>query len=266
VKRLAEPSLEGVHAKVRRAEAHFETLYSGCRAFIERDQPPFGISIPYYDAETGYYVCKAIVSEPVPVRLGVILGDVIHNARSALDHLVWQLVIANNMTPRGGPRGNAWPIAMTSTEWKATGKARLNGVRATQRDLIDQGQPYKAGRSARNTFPAMLADLSNTDKHQIVHATGALIIDPGEEVKFTVKSGPGDIVRSEVRHGGRFEHGADLLRTRVTGRTHETEVWMEGNGPVEMAFGERSITISQVRGIIEWVKVAIRDLEASLDG
>lgn len=112
----------------------------------------------------------------------------------------------------------------------------------------------------------MLQSLSNADKHQIVHPTLALMVDPGEEVEFSVKNGPGRIVRSEVRHGGRFEHGDELLRTLVAGRTDETEVWMEGRGPVEMAFGDRPITVTQVRQIIEWVKVAVQDIEASLNG
>jgi len=255
--------LEGVHQKVARAEHHFETLYGEFKEFIEREPQPFGISISYFDADTGYYVCKAIVTASPPIRLGVVLGDVIHNARSALDHLVWQLVIANGKTPT---RSNAWPIVTNPNEWKSSAAKRLKGVHTRQIKLIDQGQPYKAGRSARNTFPGMLQSLSNTDKHQIVHPTFALMVDPGEEVKFTIKKGPGRIVRSEVRHGGRFEHGAEILRTLVAGRTDETDVWMEGKGPVEMAFGERPITITQVRDIVEWVKVAVRDLEASLRG
>lgn len=238
-------------------------LYGEFKGFIEREPQPFGISIPYFDADTGYYVCKAIVTKSPPTRLGVILGDVIHNARSALDHLVWQLVIASGKTPT---RRNAWPIVTNRTKWKSSAATRLKGVHTRQIKLIDQGQPYKVGRNARHTFPGMLQSLSNTDKHQIVHPTFALMVDPGEEVMFSIKRGPGRIVRSQVRHGGRFEHGADLLRTIVGDRTDETEVWMEGRGPVEMAFGERPITITQVREIVEWVRVAVRDIEASLSG
>jgi hypothetical protein len=261
---LADLWLGGVHEKLRRAEAHFRDLYAESRAFIEREPQPWGISIPYYDPESGWYICKAIVNEPAPIRLGVILGDVIHNARSALDHLVWQLVLANGQTPRAGAGGNMWPVALEEKHWKAAVKTRLRGVGAPQQALIQQAQPYKEGRRTHNTSPAVINALSNTDKHQVVHATAALLIDPGEEAKFSIRQGPGRIVRSEVRHGGRFEHGADLLRTQVEGRSAETEVWMDGRGPIEVAFGERPITISQISAAIEWVKVAVRDIAASL--
>jgi hypothetical protein len=82
---------------------------------------------------------------------------------------------------------------------------------------------------------------------QIVHAVVALMIDPGEGAKFSVRRGPGEMVRSGARHGSRLEHGADLLRTLVEGHTDETEVWVEGGGPVEVAFGERPSTINQGR-------------------
>lgn len=143
-------SFEGVHEKLARAEQHFKVLYGEFRELIEREPQPFGISIPYFDARTGYYVCKAIVTDSPPMRLGVILGDVIHNARSALDHLVWQLVIANGKTPT---RSNAWPIVTNPREWESSGVSRLRGINPKQIELIDQGQPYKAGRNARKTLP-----------------------------------------------------------------------------------------------------------------
>lgn len=261
---MADPWLDGVHQKLHWAETLFKALYAESQAFIERDPQPWAISIPYYDTESGWYVCKAIVNEPAPIRLGVILGDVIHNARSALDHLVWQLVLANDQTPRAGAGGNMWPIVLEEKDWKAAVKVRLDGVGTTQQAIIQGVQPYNEGRRAQSTSPAIINVLSNTDKHQVVHATAALIIDPGEEAKFSIRRGPGRIIRSEVKHGGRFEHGAALLRTEVRGRTEETEVWLEGRGPVEVAFGERPITITQVKAAIEWVRAAVREVEASL--
>jgi hypothetical protein len=38
-------------------------------------------------------------TEPSPLRLGVIVGDFLHNLRCVLDHLVWQLVLSNGQTP-----------------------------------------------------------------------------------------------------------------------------------------------------------------------
>lgn len=261
---VPEPNLEGVHEKLVRAEAHFETLYAECRAFIEREPQPWGISIPYYDADSDWYVCLAIINEPAPPRLGVILGDVIHNARSALDHLVWQLVIANGETPRSGSHGNTWPMLSRGDKWSGALAGTVKGMNPKQQALVELAQPYKAGRRAKATSPAIIQALSNTDKHQLVHVTRARMIDPGDAVTFRIRNGPGTIVRSQVRHGGCFEHKVEILRTKVEGRTDETEVWMEGSGPLEVAFGEDLITVTQLRNAIEWVKVGVRDIESSL--
>jgi hypothetical protein len=258
------PELEGVHEKLIRAEAHFDSLYAECQAFIERDPQPWGISIPYYDPDSDWYVCCAVVNEPAPPRLGVILGDVIHNARSALEHLVWQLVIANGEIPKRGSRGNTWPIVHSQDKWAKALAGALNGVGPKQQAVIALGQPYRAGIHAKQTSPAIIQALSNTDKHQLVHVTRARMIDPGDGITFTVRKGPGTIVRSEVTHGGRFEDRVEILRTRVEGRTDDTEVWMEGGGPLEVAFGEDLITITQVHTAVAWVKTAIRDIESSL--
>src|SRR4051812_15728053 len=37
--------------------------------------------------------------EPPPLRLGVLMGEFIHNLRSALDHLVWQLALTTTDSP-----------------------------------------------------------------------------------------------------------------------------------------------------------------------
>src|SRR5262245_38750186 len=111
-------TLDGVWAKLARAEEHLITLADEIKAFITRDPQPFGLSVPQFDPVTGWYIVYAIVDEDPPERLGVILGDVLHNTRSALDHLVWQLVILNRGTPKGGARGNAFPAARTEDAWR----------------------------------------------------------------------------------------------------------------------------------------------------
>jgi hypothetical protein len=45
---------------------------------------------------------------------GIIVGDIAHNLRSSLDHLVWQLVLQNRRLPS---RRNQFPIMVTSRAW-----------------------------------------------------------------------------------------------------------------------------------------------------
>jgi hypothetical protein len=64
---------------------------------------------PLDDLETGQIVIYGEgIREPPVEEWGVIIGDVVHNLRSALDHLVWQLTLANgNIPPAVIPRGKA---------------------------------------------------------------------------------------------------------------------------------------------------------------
>lgn len=48
-----------------------------------------------FDANTSEWVVRFCVLEAPPLKWGVLIGDVVHNLRSALDHLAWQLVLRN---------------------------------------------------------------------------------------------------------------------------------------------------------------------------
>jgi hypothetical protein len=94
----------------------------------------------------------------------VIIGDIAHNLRSALDHVTWQLVLANGGEPKEGSGGTTFPILLKKP------RARLRivgGVSADARDAIEAAQPYNAQPIDRNRHPlAALGHVSNTDKHR----------------------------------------------------------------------------------------------------
>ena len=88
-------SRRNVDIKFGRARLHLTELAATVRAFEER--APFtaeGTIEP-----NGDQVWRAVVREQPPIEWGAVAGDVIHNARVALDYLVWQLVLANGGTP-----------------------------------------------------------------------------------------------------------------------------------------------------------------------
>ncbi len=44
-------------------------------------------------------VVRARISQPIPHHLSLVIGDIVHNLRSAFDHLAYQAVIAGGDTP-----------------------------------------------------------------------------------------------------------------------------------------------------------------------
>src|SRR5215212_3239531 len=88
--------LEGVRLKVIRAAEHLQTLDEENRAYFEGK--PYEV-VHERDEERSRHVYRFHVRQPPPLRLSILVGDCFHNIRSSLDHLAWQLVLADGGTP-----------------------------------------------------------------------------------------------------------------------------------------------------------------------
>jgi hypothetical protein len=120
-----------------------------------------------------------------PPRWGVVIGEIVHDLRSALDHLVWQMVLANNGQPQAGRRGcpgHSFPVwtdgpAAGSTFAAVVTRAKTGKLRDVHPDhvaAVEYFQPY-----LRNLQPgsppdeqpfAILDELWNRDKHRLLLA------------------------------------------------------------------------------------------------
>lgn len=102
----------------------------------------------------------------LPEEWGLIAGDMIHNTRCALDHLVCALVELNgkpiehhHQFPIYGP---APPADMTRM------RKRVEGMDSVYAQRILDMQPYRDPASDRSKRLARLAMLDNADKHKVV--------------------------------------------------------------------------------------------------
>ena len=68
-----------------------------------------------------------------PISWSVSFGEILYNLRSSLDHLVWQLVLANGQTPG---RHNAFPITNDAQGWEKVKENPLNGVNSRHKSMI----------------------------------------------------------------------------------------------------------------------------------
>jgi hypothetical protein len=155
-----------------------------------------------YQAHRQRYAFRVRFLEPVPPTWAITLGDVTHNARSALDHLGYVVVLANN-----GHRDEwtQFPITVNPFSWREASRGIRN---ASQRhiDIIESFQPYyrvdlwgyKWVWSAIDDPLAVLNRLSNIDKHRVLHATPAAITSMGYD--FEVVRDVASMGSSEVNH------------------------------------------------------------------
>ena len=150
--------LDGPRLKVLWAAKHIRHLDGMVKHFCEANRNVFRVED---DLQAGEKVYCVDFRTPIPYDIPLIIGDVIHNLRSSLDHLAWQLVEANGGTPT---KQTYFPIYSDAARFQAESVRKLHGMSAAVVKLIEAVQPY---HSAYQNLRA-LSDLDNWDKHRLL--------------------------------------------------------------------------------------------------
>jgi hypothetical protein len=116
------------------------------------------------DTKTGDRVCRYVAPD-LPPEWSVVIGEIVHNFRSALDNIVWQLVIHD----KGNPSARTgFPICRKPQDFAAARGSKLAGVSARAIAAIEGMQPYHAAEPHLHGL-YVLSELWNIDKHRTVH-------------------------------------------------------------------------------------------------
>ena len=161
----------GINAKIERADDQIQTFDADIDKFcavIKRS------IVRENDRGTGEqkWVFRGVTPEP-PIEWSIRAGEILYNLRSALDHLVWQLVLANGQEPT---RDNQFPICDEEAAWanRRTNKL-LEGVAKNDKETIRYLQPFNPflqlpingqNRPCNAQVFRTLRDLCNVDKHR----------------------------------------------------------------------------------------------------
>lgn len=161
-----DASLEGVKLKIDRATEHLEELHKEVGAYL--DSGPYEVVRESQEEGNPLLVCK--VNRLPPLRLSVLLGDFLHNLRSSLDHLAWQLVLTNGGHP---DTGTSFPIFEKRRDFKKFKKNKetitgvVGEVADEAADLLEGLQPYNNAAGSPREHPLwILSKLNNIDKHR----------------------------------------------------------------------------------------------------
>src|SRR5216683_5181856 len=92
-------SLEGPRLKFDHGAAHLKTLRSMVADYLTSN--PYRITSSA-DVSPGEHILWLEVVQPPPPEISLTLGDCLHDFRSALDHLMWQLVLVTGGQPTAG--------------------------------------------------------------------------------------------------------------------------------------------------------------------
>jgi hypothetical protein len=150
--------------KLGRAGHHINELEQVCRTFIE-SHPYEAIRIQNLAA--GKWEVRLHVNHELPVPiLGLVIGDIVHNLRTALDHLICLLVEANQAPVT---TNTMFPFAPTEKHWKSARNSRAKGAHEDVLDALDELKPYAGG----NDVLYRLHQLDIADKHKLLIASVA---------------------------------------------------------------------------------------------
>ena len=131
---MAPMDLEGVKAKVRRATVNLRHLESEVDEFREKERQRLVAEI-----RQGFPRVIGSDNPELLIDYSIGVGEIAYNLRSALDHLVWQLVCHNQNTPT--PR-NEFPIFISERKYRKAKKSKLHGVAPAPAASIEGLQPY----------------------------------------------------------------------------------------------------------------------------
>jgi len=194
------PRLIGIRTKTARAQEHGQALHGLIREFIKSHPPRVSYE---YRKQPGEHVWK-LTSEPptIPLDINALIGDMLYNYRSALDHAIWQLVISNDRVPS---RVNQFPIFDDERVYRNRRRQYLSGLSAGAIVAIDSLQPCNGGSEGLS----FLNELGNIDKHRhlpvvFVNLAQINLVDPPIEV------GPGETINIKM-HTGTLERGTEFL-------------------------------------------------------
>jgi hypothetical protein len=232
--------LTGIGLKLSRAEDHLNRL----RTILvgEHDAELRG----EYDAgQEGYNIYR---EGNLDLRLGILVGDLVHNARSSLDHLVAALLTSSGKRVR---RHHAFPVYATEAAfidnvWSRPaerGPDCLDGLTTDERASVRDLQPY-IGRNrdeAERTPLYKLHACWNLDKHRLVQV-GSTYAAEGD-VHFAVEPAPLFLKRIQLYFapGTVLPPGAKVAFVQIgvePGAEHPGRADLQLKMTLSVAFGE----------------------------
>lgn len=213
--------------KIARAKKHLHDLTVETAEYLLGD--PHQV-VTEKDNETGEYVCKLSIRREMPPMWGAIVGDCLHNLRSAFDMLAHALVRHG-----GGTTSNYTKFPISSDVRFVNGDiaSALVGASAKAIKLVRRLRPYQGGVGAF----WFLHMLDIADKHRLLIP---VVINYGRfRVSTDVGSPAFAITRLRMTERMIVSPGAELVRFRLL----QTD---DGRMPdfsfrFEMAFGKAEV-------------------------
>ena len=265
--------LEGCRLKVAQAIEDFDAFHAEIVGFTKDNPYPLTIED---DAETGEQVIK--VGEPpvLPAKWGLRVGLIAYSARSALDHLVYEIAAKAGGKPEEDK--TQFPISDSREGYlRVSGRPKLSfrdrcliGVPETIKAKIDTVQPYnKVGGPKRDPL-YNLNELGNRDKHRTLSPaygaikTGRYVVVPAGPVDWReveIRTKDGDVkVKAELKLEENPSRDTDVLQIQ-----HQVDMVGQIGAEVVFQCEHRFIKLSAIHEAVHNAGAILRWLEPDFE-
>jgi hypothetical protein len=214
------------------------------RKFADTSRAARNREVREYDPQMHSRAVGLGIYEPPRVDWSLLVGDYLFNLRSALDHLAWQLVLANNAQPG---QGTEFPIFKDPAAYKKRVARKTAGMQPLVVAVIESLQPYQPWESGAFDHPLWrLHNLCNIDKHRTLLLTSTWL---PETVEFHMR----------VPIPGHTDEPAQVFFFETTRRPPEGEVDVYAQAALQVTLAEprylrRRPIVSLLRESLEFVR------------
>lgn len=191
------------------------------------------------------------------MRVGVILGDLIHNLRSALEHLFYGLSRRYLGVAKMEALGNQVQFPIEDGSQRLAGKrVHFRKIPASHWAVIENAQPYQRMDLPKGRALRALRELSNRDKHRVLNP----LLLSTQLLRFT---DPATVVPvGDVQLAKRLEVGTEIVRMPLSADA-DAEVEVAGYVTPDIRLPEGDFRIMYgVNLMIATVEGVVNDIEA----
>lgn len=162
--------VRSVELKINRAETQVQLLSHSISTWVASN--PITADCKLRDGRLGFQLIqKNFAAAPPLEEWSLLLGECVHNLRSALDNLAFALARVRRDPPEK-PNRIAFPICKDRAQFEKNGYGNIDQLPPAAAMLIQKLQPFQRDGSPAFGTPerdalVLLQSLSNSDKHKV---------------------------------------------------------------------------------------------------
>jgi hypothetical protein len=251
----------GVALKLARAEEHLDTLYASLQRILEPKPYP-AVRIQTSPDGMNWAAVVALPDEDHPDPLwSVLVGEILYQVRSSLDHIV------NALVPKI-TKDTLYPIRVEESSFDNDTGRQLEGIGEPYRAVIKKLQPFRTyPENPRMSVPWALNELANIDRHRFIHTSGLWLT----EQSYVIFDPPGfGTIEQTVQLPIAMEYGTTLATGKILRTAEQPEVHVNFVGIPDIVITslaayrgltkDLNLRVSGLRDAINYAHIVRRDL------